>query len=259
MHNCILEACKKEFERTGRRQKYCSAECKNAARNLKNHPIKTKTCALEGCVNRFDTNSKRQYCSDKCGKLGRMRVWRAKNATVFAECACKLCGDTFLPSREGQKFCSNRRTTDDGTDCMTVYNNTYKRTKKTEVVKLATVSVKVNVKPKAKDYTDAPSTVACNCRCGEKCGIIVRTFFDGKQQVIDYPIDWSIELLDDSVVEFKSDGFKRLSNVFAICASCQKNIDAVNKEADEKEVNRQGYVIEREPMSGGVLMGINIG
>ena len=98
--------CGKEFEakKRGRRQKYCSTQCRMKARWARKKLGKQETpkkCAY--CGAEFEPNSSTQkYCSTECrGKAYHAPVERESKI-------CPYCGKEFEPKYTIQKYCSRQ-------------------------------------------------------------------------------------------------------------------------------------------------------
>lgn len=108
------ECCGQEFTpRTngGRRQRYCSKECRRFAINAqtkKSQPRttadKTAVCAI--CGKQFTRrDGKELFCSPECRNEAKLR-WQRKHAKALPPKHCAACGKEFKPSSNQGKYCS---------------------------------------------------------------------------------------------------------------------------------------------------------
>lgn len=103
--NCVY--CGKIFDCYGP-QKYCSANCRNMARQERGRITsrEIKTCPYCKQVFYPEHRNDQVYCSEQCREKAK---WERKKLAPV-ERTCPNCGTVFVPARGQQKFCSKECT-----------------------------------------------------------------------------------------------------------------------------------------------------
>lgn len=96
--------CNKDFVKAANVQKYCSADCRNAATSTRG-PQREVCC--KGCSAKFTTtNPQKEFCTDPC-RWTWANNQRETSKTQFRDCV--VCGKAFQPMQKtgpGRKWCS---------------------------------------------------------------------------------------------------------------------------------------------------------
>ncbi|ERR1700677_3375205 len=102
MASCLH--CGTEFVKASGVQKYCTAECRNAATIL-HGPVREVSC--KGCSTKFETtDARKNYCGNEC-RWKHLNSIRPTSKTEFRDCV--VCGKAFQPMQKtgpGRKWCS---------------------------------------------------------------------------------------------------------------------------------------------------------
>jgi predicted nucleic acid-binding Zn ribbon protein len=102
MASCLH--CGTAFVKASGVQKYCTAECRNAA-TLPRSPVREVSCL--GCSTKFETTDPRKtYCSAPC-RWKHLNSVRPTSKTEFRDCV--VCGKAFQPMQKtgpGRRWCS---------------------------------------------------------------------------------------------------------------------------------------------------------
>lgn len=103
--------CHATFMPSRGKQQYCTIRCSRHANAKASADALAHVTIICGCcgVAFHPKTEKTRYCTPKCQTEMGIRAWKARKRAENAprRTSCEHCGDDFLPSRNGQRFCSD--------------------------------------------------------------------------------------------------------------------------------------------------------